>query len=594
MKNITIKFLLILLFSFLIGIKLYSQFDGKYEAAVQLIKEKNYKEANILLSEIYLNFENNFNIVSNYAKTFYELEDYENAELYYNKAIRLNHDCSECFAFLSKIYIEKDISKANDYLNRAKEINSELPLNFYVTALILRKNKNFESAITNFNRAVYLEPDNPDYLYERACTFLTKQEYESAINDLKKILTIESNFSIVEFYLAYSYMMISDFKNSLLYINSAIKNDSTKADYYNLQFTILFQLKDYYNAETSLFNSLTINPNDYNVYINLGDMYFQLGEYEAFCDSYGKAINLMSAEDKQKLTDIEIKYEKYCNEKLASYYYVRSQSCFLNKEYNEAIIFADKGLKINEQSPILHDIKSSALLSLQNIEAAEKEIYLSISLKNNLSSDIKKFFLVDLSPNELKSTEKSYFAKFYLQLASVQTIKKEYEKSLNTTKIALDIANTEKTFAGIEYFYILNTINYIASNKMDLAAIEINTAYKKNSKNPICTLFTAYYTLFSACDFSTTDLNFEYIEDLKVPRIILPKLTLNQTNKSKLQEVVMLCDNLIKNFPYNPFPYLIKSKSNLLLELSDYCEFAKKSKELGLKNVFKELQINCD
>lgn len=573
----------------------YSQNDTNLiSRATDLIKERDFFEANTILAKIIEKDSLNIDIIKKYAYTFLKLNKNQNAEEYFNKALTIDENCSFCYAALAKIFYEYDIIQAENYLANAEKFDNTESYIYYVKALIKRGSKEYENAITEFGRALYFYPKNIDYLYERANTYLIIQKNQDAIKDFNSILEIDANNPTILYYLAYTYLLNSDLNNALKSINEAIKIDSLVADYYNLKFSILYNKKDIYNAEDALLKSMEVNPNDFNVYINLGDIYFQTGKYDAFCTSYNYALKIMSDVEKKQYPEISEKTKKYCDENSLGYYFMRSQADFLSQNYDKALEYVNNALKINNKNSLLHNQKSSVLLAKKKYAEAELETDSSILYQNTLDKEIKEFYAIELSPEQIISVKNSYMAKYQLQKAILQTIKKEYDNSLSSINIALDIASREKSFPGIEYIHLAAAINYLALSNNNLAIKSINLAQEINPLNPITTLYSAYYLLLSACNYNQDKVEYDYIEDIKLARIIFPELTLKKELKTNLQEAILLCNKLIEKYPNNPYLYLIKSKASELLSIPDYCSIAKIGEEKGLINIFEELKIKCE
>lgn len=558
------------------------------------IEKKDYYEANLLLSDIVEKDSTNTEILNNYAFCLMKLNNNKDAELYFNKSLAINDNCAFCYAALAKIYYEFDIKKAEEYLSKAEKINVSESLIYYVKALIKRKNKDSNAAISEFSRAIYFSPKEIDYLFERANTYLQIGKADEAINDYNTILNINNSNSIVLYYLSYTYLQKKDLKNAEIFINKAIELDTTVADYYNLKFSILYNKNDLYNAEDALLKSMEINPKDINVYINLGDLYFQTGKYDSFCTAYNYALSIMNDEEKKQHQDIAEKVNKYCDESSLSYYFMRSQADFLSQNYEKSLEYAIKGLNISNKNSLLYNQKSSSLLAQKKYLEAEIETNNSINYQNNLGEEIKEFYAIELTPEQIAQITNSYKVKYQLQKAILETIRKEYDKSLTSINLALELASKEKVFPGLEYIHLAASINYLALGNNTLALQSLNTAQKINPRNPVSVLFSAYYLLLSSCSYNQNEVKYDYVEDLKLARIVFPTLTLKAEYKSNLQDAILICDKLIEKYPNNPFTYLIKAKASELLGIPDYCTEAKKGKEKGLSNIYEELGIKCE
>lgn len=170
------------------------------------------------------------------------LENYDQAQKFYDQAINLKYDFAEAYKHRGRIWLEKDdLEKAEKDLtrslyfhpddwdtyyntwykkiepgytrrfrsvvylrqgrleealhdcNKAIELNSRDEERFYNRGRIYEKMGELDKAITNFNEGLKIKRDDPKGLYLRGKTYLKKGEIDDAIDDFSKFIEINDN-----------------------------------------------------------------------------------------------------------------------------------------------------------------------------------------------------------------------------------------------------------------------------------------------------------------------------------------------------------------------------------------------------------------
>jgi tetratricopeptide (TPR) repeat protein len=419
------------------------------------------------------------------------------------------------------------------------------------------QNSQLNLAYRDISEAIKLDPENSKYFYYRAFVLMNLNFTDEAIND----------------------------------INMAIKLDDKVADYYNLKFSLHSIKKEYVIAEVCVLKSIELNPDDYNAYMNLGDMYFQIGAYDAFCNCYKNAISYIPEESEEIRKEVQSKYVKYCNSDQIAYYYIRSLAEFNNKDYDKSLDFLDLGLKLSPGSPVLHNIKASVLLAKKEYHYAASEFEKCIKSNNLIPEEIIKFYSIPVSGEEARNMADSYTAQSYLGISIVKLHNKDYTNALTYINNALDIAGRMDSFSGIEYLYIVKSLIYMGNGDLKTADTELSKALRANPDNYINILNIAALELLSSCNYEKNSLCFEYLESLKSIRIIFPDMQLIEGKQTRIKEAATLCDKVLEKKPENPYTFMIKAKIAQLLNEPESIEYVQKAKEYGIETAFEELKI---
>ena len=157
------------------------------------------------------------------AASYQSLEDFENAIVYYKKAMVISPKNAEIPYYIGYLYSEQQKWKdAETYLKKSIALNPEceaknlLPYvmqNFtlaeYNDAVNLFEKNQFESALTKFNEVLSKESNNAFAYYYRGLIYDEQKKYNLAMNDYKKFLSI---YTTDDEYLQYIKARIEELK----------------------------------------------------------------------------------------------------------------------------------------------------------------------------------------------------------------------------------------------------------------------------------------------------------------------------------------------------------------------------------------------
>lgn len=128
--------------------------------------------------------------------------------------------------------------------------------------------KDLARALSDLNKALELNKDYVDAYYNRGMVFLDKELYDNAINDFTQVLRLKnsSQTMLVKAYEQVSkcYTLKKDMRTAVLFLEKAVKLDSTNGSLYNALSVNYFLLKDKDKAKIYLEKAIQhgFKPND--------------------------------------------------------------------------------------------------------------------------------------------------------------------------------------------------------------------------------------------------------------------------------------------------------------------------------------------
>jgi predicted O-linked N-acetylglucosamine transferase (SPINDLY family) len=125
------------------------------------------------------------------------------------------------------------------------------------------------------------------------CGLFNTKQYQEAIFNFNKALILKPDYTDAYFNLGKTQRALGHYKDAIVSYSKCINLDKSYADAYNNRGTIYLEnLKNYENAVTNFQQFLTLAPESFQGFYNLGNALKQLERYEEALLSYSRAIHL--------------------------------------------------------------------------------------------------------------------------------------------------------------------------------------------------------------------------------------------------------------------------------------------------------------
>lgn len=337
----------------------------------------------------------------NYGITKMKKGEYDNAETYFKKALKIRPFYPFLHINLGILYNAKENSAlAEEHFKKAIEYGANYYNSwFYYGKFLWEKSRNEES-IDKLSQSLELSP------YSIETRILLMENYLK-LEDWKNLNLLASSTLEIDKdnKRAQSFLVASIEKNSALAIEEKnIANDPTPEKYFNLSFKY-YQKKQYRKSISIAKKAIALNPNYVEAYNNICSAHNLLGEYEKAIKACKKAIELAPNYQlaKNNLEDIvnrktkidyqinllkeDVSEENYLNLSVLYYNYGLFEKC---------IKIAEEGVIIYPNSDKLYNNICTAHNALKNwnkaIEAGKKGLVINPDnqlLKNNYNVALK-------------------------------------------------------------------------------------------------------------------------------------------------------------------------------------------------------------
>ncbi|MEM6395355.1 MAG: tetratricopeptide repeat protein [Bacteroidota bacterium] len=293
----------------------------------------------------------------NKGLSFHNVKDFDNAIIWYEKAIEEDDNYAEPLNNLGALLKSKgEYQKAIDFFKRAITLMPNNVNAYYNWGNTLQDLKKYEESIDYYKKATEINPDYANAYNSWGNALYALQNYEEAIVYYKKAIEADSNFAIAYCNLGDSLRASGRFEESIDCYKKATEINADYADAYNNWGNALYALENYGEAIVCYKKAIEIKSSFAIAYFNIGISLRNIGNYEESIDYYKKA------------TEINADY--------ADAYKNWGRSLDDLGKYEEAIPFFIKATELSPEDVDAYNKWGNALLSLEKYsEAIEKYMH---------------------------------------------------------------------------------------------------------------------------------------------------------------------------------------------------------------------------
>lgn len=243
-----------------------------------LLATDNYKEARMFFDEaIKLNDKNSV-AFAGLGEIYDALNDNDKAIFNYEKALALNSDLTELNAPLGVLYAQKnEITKADEFLNKALATNKNDATAQYFQGVVRLKQNRYEEARAALNESIRLDATSPEAHFSLGEALAKLDMKAEAINEYKTATQLQPKYVEAWFGLGAINYELGKYNESIAAYKETtrLKNDSGEA-HANLA-DAYRQIKEYGNANGEYALAAAFIKDDAELYSNWG---FCLGKVQ--------------------------------------------------------------------------------------------------------------------------------------------------------------------------------------------------------------------------------------------------------------------------------------------------------------------------
>ena len=105
----------------------------------------------------------------------------------------------------------------------------------YTQRGFMRRDKEPDSAMSDFNAALKIQPDYAAALNDRAWIYMVRGDYDAALQDLNRSASPTTSWltaAVAYYYRGFAYLRLKDYAKAVADLNEAIRRQANNADYY--------------------------------------------------------------------------------------------------------------------------------------------------------------------------------------------------------------------------------------------------------------------------------------------------------------------------------------------------------------------------
>ena len=205
----------------------------KIDKAMALFKERKYKESIDAFSAVLETEPDNADVYNNMAVAYSCDGNFEQAEVYFTKALDLDPQLAQAYINLSDLYYKAgDLASAVGTLQKG---SYELEDNLTIAHLLARvyiDDQRWEDAIFELEKVLDGEPENYDAYYDLGHVMFELGDYESAISNFENVTEYRQDSELLYYALAQAYEANNEIDKAISnYLKSIAVNDKFSLAY---------------------------------------------------------------------------------------------------------------------------------------------------------------------------------------------------------------------------------------------------------------------------------------------------------------------------------------------------------------------------
>ncbi|EXX59329.1 Sgt2p [Rhizophagus irregularis DAOM 197198w] len=350
----------------------------KYQNAMKELEEKNYKNAEHLCKEFLKPFPESYSMRCILAYTYLCLDDYEQAFLYLNQAIKLKEKRSITWSIRGEINFRQ-----GNYYDAIRDLKSSIKYktkinNIYIVLGINYCNINCdEYAIKNFKIA--LKKDSKNSLCLKYCAYIYEKQgkYSDTLMVLNKLLSVNKKDSLILCYYGEILSIMEKYDEAAIYFIKANNIDPENVHNLTKRAIAYYNLQEYDKASLDFNKVIQLDISNILAYYYKGLIYYRMGDIDSSITTFKKCIELDPNNDLEKM------YLKESRDYLSQISTVDfNLKCLPN--YHKLIT------KINQFTNIYHDkslliMRCKVYIELKKYKDAELDLNRLFELNNGIS-----------------------------------------------------------------------------------------------------------------------------------------------------------------------------------------------------------------
>ncbi|MBN2618989.1 MAG: tetratricopeptide repeat protein, partial [Spirochaetales bacterium] len=245
-----------------------------------LYSRKNEFKKELETLNALLKIEENADFLVRAGIAAYKLDRFDEALVYFNKAITKDSKFPGIYYPLALTYEKKgNNSKRENMLKTSLSLRPDHAASYYELGRYYTDVEEFDKALVLFLKAKEINDSSVKYKMGVALAYYNLEEYLKAVDIYESIIRIDQSISEVYYNLSMARIKLEEYDQALTDISFAIKLKPASSTYLYTIGLISEELNKEDKAISYYLNSLKIDPTYYKPMLNLGNIYDKQGKY---------------------------------------------------------------------------------------------------------------------------------------------------------------------------------------------------------------------------------------------------------------------------------------------------------------------------
>lgn len=260
-----------------------------------------------------------------------QLNRFDQAEEYLNRAINLRDDLPEAHYNLAKVlYLKKQIPQAVQAYRKTLALNPGHSNALLGLGSALLSQGLIDAAVDCFRRAISLSPGNFKAYYNLGYIYHSRNKIDEAIEYYKQALEFNPDHADTISNLGAAYKAVQEYGKAKIWLEKALSLRPDEADSHNSLGTVYLATGETDKAIENFKRAVRLNPNHHIAYNNLGSAFFDLERLNDALECFRNATDLRPDFHEAVFNMARVYHEKNEFDKACTYY---RKAIELNPDY---------------------------------------------------------------------------------------------------------------------------------------------------------------------------------------------------------------------------------------------------------------------
>ncbi|EXX54982.1 Rad53p [Rhizophagus irregularis DAOM 197198w] len=282
-----------------------------YKSIIKELNGKYYRKAESLCKEYLELFPKSYSVRCILAYIYRCLNNYEQAHLYLEEAIKLKQKQPIAYFIYGDIFFwEGEYDKAINNLNISLEykVKSIINLPHIILGNSFLKKSHYDNALKNYIIALKNDPNNNLCLKNCAYIFEKQEDYINCSKILDRLLNTNDKDSLILCYYGEILKNLRRYDEAVTYFTKANSIDPENIHNLNKRAIAYFVLQEYEKTLLDLDKVIQLDPSNNLAHYNRGLTYYSIGNIENAITSFEKCVEL---DPDDNLSKIQLHYMEY-------------------------------------------------------------------------------------------------------------------------------------------------------------------------------------------------------------------------------------------------------------------------------------------